>query len=61
MALKLKYQNGRDEVIDEKGNLKAFVEDDKLYAVDDKGYSKEVGPISHRVEIIGKYTAWYAR
>lgn len=35
-----------------------FVEAETLFAIDKDGYSHEVGPISHRVEIHGKLEAW---
>lgn len=51
------YQNGRTELYI--GNeLRAYVEDETLFALDKDGYAVQIATIEHRSEIIEKWQNW---
>jgi hypothetical protein len=58
--LRIFDRNGRIEVMDG-GKLAGYVDGDILSAIDKDGYAVEVGPINHRVEIIGKLENWRSK
>lgn len=56
-APQLTYRNGRTELYT--GNeLRAYVEDDTLFAIGHDGYAVRVCDIEHRREIIEKWQNW---
>ena len=56
-APQLTYRNGRTELYT--GNeLRAYVEDETLFAIDKDGYAVQIATIEHRAEIIEKWRNW---
>ena len=56
-APQLAYRNGRTELYT--GNeLRAYVEDEILFAIAANGYAVRIGEIEHRSEIVSLWEKW---